>query len=361
MRPPREFRSRRSRSRSTWTDLYAALAPQDLARSGVILGFWNSIAARAAPEVGPSSTTRSPGGTSPECGLSRARARRGSCSARSRSPTFLLQGRRDFAFDLGQALAAFSRLKGPKRLYLGGLRSCPVAAPGGRARARAPRRAALVRPVPEGPAERDRQRAAGRRSHPIPWTGRTYSYRSLPARRTLRFRSRAAGDRLGPGRSPARCRAGRRRLETFGRPMLELSLASPNGWPHVVVGPVRGDSAGQGDRGQLRRRPRPARGGAEADSIRLISQVTSVPPRSRLRLTVAGPRPRRAPGNLLYLSGVPRSARARRRPGKMILAGSRPARFPAELLTLTSRSGSLLTQSVLFFVSFMNSEERKAL
>src|SRR5687767_12742536 len=35
---------------ATWTDLYAALAPQDLARSGVILGFWQSIAARAAPE-----------------------------------------------------------------------------------------------------------------------------------------------------------------------------------------------------------------------------------------------------------------------------------------------------------------------
>ena len=38
---------------TAWTDLYAALAPQDLARSGVVLGFWQSIAARAAPEVEP--------------------------------------------------------------------------------------------------------------------------------------------------------------------------------------------------------------------------------------------------------------------------------------------------------------------
>jgi hypothetical protein len=44
-------------------------------------------------------------------------------------------------------------------------------------------------------------------------------------------------------------------------------------------------------------------------SIRLISQVTNVPPRSRLRLTVAATSTAQSPGNLLYLSGVPRSAR----------------------------------------------------
>ena len=38
---------------TAWTDLYSALVPQDLARSGVVLGFWQSIAARAAPELEP--------------------------------------------------------------------------------------------------------------------------------------------------------------------------------------------------------------------------------------------------------------------------------------------------------------------
>src|SRR4029450_13866441 len=33
----------------TWTDLYTALAPQDLAPPGGLLGFWQSIQARAAP------------------------------------------------------------------------------------------------------------------------------------------------------------------------------------------------------------------------------------------------------------------------------------------------------------------------
>ena len=33
----------------TWTDLYSALLPQDLARSGVLLGFWQSIQAARRP------------------------------------------------------------------------------------------------------------------------------------------------------------------------------------------------------------------------------------------------------------------------------------------------------------------------
>jgi hypothetical protein len=41
----------------------------------------------------------------------------------------------------------------------------------------------------------------------------------------------------------------------------------------------------------------------------MISQATSIPPGSRLRLTIAGTSTAQSPGNLLYLSGVPRSAR----------------------------------------------------
>ena len=40
---------------------------------------------------------------------------------RIRTPVFMLQGRRDYAFDMQEALAAFGRLRGPKRIYLGDL------------------------------------------------------------------------------------------------------------------------------------------------------------------------------------------------------------------------------------------------
>src|SRR3954463_441782 len=44
-------------------------------------------------------------------------------------PTLLLQGRHDFLFDLDQALAAYTVLAGPKRLYLGDLGHPPAANP----------------------------------------------------------------------------------------------------------------------------------------------------------------------------------------------------------------------------------------
>ena len=89
---------------TAWTDLYAALAPQDLARSGVVLGFWQSIAARAAPEVEPILNDALAGRN-----LAAVRAFTEARSTRQllgqiTVPTFLLQGRRDFAFDLEQAL-----------------------------------------------------------------------------------------------------------------------------------------------------------------------------------------------------------------------------------------------------------------
>ena len=79
-------------------------------------------------------------------------------------------------------------------------------------------------------------------------------------------------------------------------------------WPHVVavlsaVTPQGREiviSSG-GARVKLGSKPKQV-------AIRLISQMTNVPPRSRLRLTVAGTSTAQSPGNLLYLSGVPRSA-----------------------------------------------------
>ena len=68
------------------------------------------------------------------------------------TPTLLIQGRRDFLFDIDQALAAYKRLKGPKRLYLGDLGHAPGISP-----ATAPDAAIywgearqVVRPLPQG-------------------------------------------------------------------------------------------------------------------------------------------------------------------------------------------------------------------
>src|SRR5713101_4085156 len=45
------------------------------------------------------------------------------------TPTLMIQGRRDFFFDIDQALAAYKLLRGPKRLYLGDLGHSPGISP----------------------------------------------------------------------------------------------------------------------------------------------------------------------------------------------------------------------------------------
>lgn len=303
---------------TAWTDLYAALAPQNLARSGVVLGFWQSIAARAAPEVEPILNDALAGRN-----LAGVRAFTAARSARQllgriRAPTFLLQGRRDFAFDLEQALVPFARLGVRKRLYLGDFGHAPSPLPAGELEHVLPlaRRwfDRFLKGLPNG-IDREPQVEIA----PDPWTGRTFSYRSLPARKTLRLAFRGRREITSTGKVVRTLPRRKARLETFGPPALRVALSSPNGWPHVVavlsaVTPqkrVLVVSSG-GARVRLGRRPKQV-------TIRLISQLTNIPPRSRLRLTIAATSTAQSPGNLLYLSGVPRSARLVVGPARLTL------------------------------------------
>ena len=292
----------------TWSDLYSALAPQDLARSGVVLGFWNSIAARAAPELSPLVSDLLAGRN-----LAAVRAFAAARSARQllgqvNVPTFLLQGRRDFAFDLDQALIPFNRLKVPKRLYLADFGHAPAPLPAGELQHIFPtgRRwfDRYLKNLPNGIDTEPPVELA-----PDPWTGKTFSYRKLPARRILRLSFPGQREINARGKVVRTLTRRKARLETFGAPSLRVALSSPNAWPHVVAvlsaltpqGREIVVSSG-GARVRLGSKPKEV-------AIRLISQVTNIPPRSRLRLTVAGTSTAQSAGNLLYLSGVPRSAR----------------------------------------------------
>jgi predicted acyl esterase len=292
---------------TTWTDLYSALAPQGLARSGVVLGFWQSIAARAAPEVEPVVRNVLAGRNLAAVRVFAARRSSRQLLGRVRAPTFLLQGRRDFAFDLDQALVPYRRLKVPKRLYLADFGHAPSPLPSGELEHVLPEARLwfdrYLKGLPNGIDARPPIEIA-----PDPWTGTTFSYRALPSRSTLRLRFAGSASIGFRGKVVRTTRRFRRGLETFGAPVLRLSLASSTGWPHVVAVlsalPPRGNeivvSAG-GTRVRLGRRPKRV-------TIRLISQVTAIPGGSRLRLTIAATSTAQNPGNLLYLTGVPRSA-----------------------------------------------------
>jgi hypothetical protein len=223
-------------------------------------------------------------------------------------PTFLLQGRRDFAFDLEQALVPYARLNVPKRLYIADFGHAPSPLPPGELEHVLPQARRwfdrFLKGLPNGIDREPRVEIA-----PDPWTGRTFSYRALPARKTLRLAFPGRKEINSTGKVVRTLPRRKARLETFGPPALRVTLSSPNGWPHVVavvsaVTPQRREivvSSG-GARVRLGSRPKQV-------AIRLISQLTNIPPRSRLRLTIAATSTAQSPGNLLYLSGVPRSAR----------------------------------------------------
>ena len=115
----------------TWTDLYSALAPQNLTKSGAIFQFLSSVPAdRLDPSV---LAIRDDALASRN--LAALRAWTAARSSRKllktvKTPVFMFQGRRDFAFDIAQAKAGYALLKGPKRLYVGDFGHSPSTFPG---------------------------------------------------------------------------------------------------------------------------------------------------------------------------------------------------------------------------------------
>jgi hypothetical protein len=209
----------------------------------------------------------------------------------------MLQGRRDFPFDLGEVRAAWPRLRGPKRLYIGDLGHPPAANPPDEQ----PHFLTEVRQwfdrwlkgLPNGIDTRPPVELA-----PDPWTGRTFAYRTLPATRSLRF--------TFPGRTTIGSRGQvvrsvalpPRALETFGAPTVRVRASSATGWPRLVATlvalPRRGRPLIVSEGGV-----QPASIGARARTItlRLIDQATPIPRGSRLRLTLAT-----SSADLLYLA-----------------------------------------------------------
>jgi predicted acyl esterase len=287
----------------TWTDLESALLPQGLSKSGLAFGFLNLVPAdRQAPEI---HALRDDALNSTNLPALRAfAASRSTRSALSsiRTPAFVFQGRRDFAFGLDQGLETYRRLAGPKRLYVGAFGHVPstfpgpdvnvVLAEGGDWFAR------FLKGQPNGIDTRPPVELA-----PDPFLeAQNRSYAGLPPTRTLTYAFRGRARTIGPlGKVVRAVGPTRGVLETFGAPVVRvqasgsfdrivavLTATRPNGTELVVsAGGAKVALTGQ----------------THAVAIRLISQVTTIPPGSRLRLTL-GASSTVAGGNLLYLTGV---------------------------------------------------------
>ena len=303
---------------TTWTDLYDALLPQSLPKSGVVLQLSQLVPpARTEPEIEQRKRDALAG-----TNLAALRALTAARSVRGRlgglaTPTFLLQGRRDFLFDLAQATAAYRELQGPKRLYVGDFGHAPstFASPDLVPMETEVRQwfDRFLKGEPNGIDTRPPVEVAK-----DPYTG-TVEYQGLPPTSTLTLRSRPAAALRGAGKVVRTLALPRRRLETFGAPVVRVSVTSDARFRHLVavlsvLAPGGGETVLSEGGVPLRasRRPRTI-------SIRLLSQAVAIPPGSRLRVTLAATSTAQSSANLLYLLGVPDAARARVRDVRVTL------------------------------------------
>lgn len=114
----------------TWTSLAAALNPDGVVKTGEVARLaqiipsskWDPSLAQARDDLLAGKVTTAV--------KAAEKARSWSSQVHSiTTPTFLLQGRHDFLFDMDQALATYKALAGPKRLYLGDLGHPPAQNP----------------------------------------------------------------------------------------------------------------------------------------------------------------------------------------------------------------------------------------
>jgi predicted acyl esterase len=290
---------------ATWTDLGDALAPQGLVRAGIVLGFSQDI---PPTRYGPEEAQFLKDAIA-ERNVPALRAYAASRSTRSRLgsvriPAFVLQGRRDFAFDANQALAAFRLLKGPKRLYLGDFGHAPAPNPPAEFDYAATEIRMwfdrFLKGIPNGIDKRPPVELA-----PDPWRRPTTSLKSVPRTRTLRFSFDGKRTLSAEGKV-VRTTKRVARLETFGSPQVKVSFATGTGYRHlvavlsaltptgkeIVVSDGGADTQSSGKR-------------ARTVTIKLQNEVTAIPAGSRLRVTLGARSTVQNVGNLLYLIPVP--------------------------------------------------------
>jgi predicted acyl esterase len=214
------------------------------------------------------------------------------------TPVLLMQGRRDFAFDIEQATAGYRLLKGPKQLYIGDFGHSPSTFPG-------PDFNAMMA-VGQSWFQRWLLHAPLRPYPPIavapnPWRGRLQAYKTLPATRGAHFSFGGTNTVTGVAKADRSTGRTHTTLETFGAARVHLTARVSGGWErlvavltattpkHQTIVVSEGGMNTTGLRGKHRL------------TIKLISDATLIPKGSTLSLTLASNSLAQNPGNLLYL------------------------------------------------------------
>jgi predicted acyl esterase len=218
------------------------------------------------------------------------------------TPSFLFQGRRDFAFDIDQAAEAYRRLAGPKHLYIGDFGHSPSRFPG-------PDLAHIVdlsirwydRFLKEEPNGIDKEKPVQVASDP--WRAAA-SFATVP--KTRRFVLNRSGPHvLAPkGKVVYTLPPLKRTVEQFGPPVVSVTAKSATNWPHLVAVLTAGNTV-LSEGGTVT----PTGKASWTVKFRLISDANLLKKGTRLRLTLGATSTVQNLANLLYLKFVPEGSR----------------------------------------------------
>lgn len=249
----------------SWTDLYSALWPQNVAKSGIVLGFAKSVDTRS-PLI---QQFESDAVHSTNMAAIRALVAPRSAYAQLPSittPVYMFQGRVDYAFDVTQAENGFRRVKGPKRLYVGQFGHTPSTFPGPDDAYVMAQGVAwfdhFLKGVPNGIEASDVTIAAATGSKRATYTG-------LP-------KTHGVAVALGGSGVQRRSAPLRRAVETFGPGTLQVQVRKVAGYPRLVATVLAGNRVIT--HGALV----PKRG---LNRIQLANYVQYLPKGTRLRVT----------------------------------------------------------------------------
>jgi len=295
----------------SWTDLRQALVPQGLAKTGVMAGFLTGLdPKRVDPEVFALRDAAFAGNLATVGPFAAVRSSLPKLKG-VKTPVFMMQGRRDFAFGLEHARNAYRALAGPKQLWIGlhghapssGIAADTPAMLAASAQwfdrfLRGDTAAPLAKPVAISPER---------------WRGQPRRFAGLPkvlVRRQIGFETTSIG-RPGIAQSgryriplPPRPRA----VEVFGSPTVQVTATATGGWNRIVA--VLSARTPAGKEIVVAGGGVPTRPGRRTYRIALSDQATFLPKGSRLTLTVASSSLAQNPGNLLYLD-LPLASTAR--------------------------------------------------
>jgi dienelactone hydrolase len=249
----------------TWTDLYSALWPQDIAKSGIVLGFAKAVEARS-PLI-TSNEDAAIHSTDP-AGIKALVAPRSALTGiyNIKTPTYVFQGRVDYAFDVTQAVNGYTRLNAPKHLYVGQFGHAPSTFPGPDFAYVMSQGVAwfdhYLRGVPNGIDKSKPVTIAAAKG------SKRTSYAALPKTKVVGAGFRGTGlRRAGPKFGQA--------LETFGVSLLKVQVQKVSNYPRLVA------TVFAGNRVITHGAIKPKRG---LNTIRLANYVQYLPKGTRLRV-----------------------------------------------------------------------------